>query len=209
MTRTRTALALALVVAASLFATRPAHAEIQTSTHQFTGKFLVGITPLGAQIRFDGTSVAGYKLQLDFSGKLKEMDKLTIWLGGGFNYTAGTYGFVFGNHDVQLWAFVMLTLEKLLKIPLVPFVRAGIGGDVLLYNASASGTLSGGAFAIRMGGGIHYYIIKQLGMGFETNFTFGPGFYPAAVHGPCGGGNTTCVNLYGNWDFGFGIRLHF
>ena len=99
-----------------------------------------------------------------------------------------------------------MTLEKLLKIPLVPYVQAGLGGDVLVYG----GSNLGGAFSIRVGGGIHYYLLKQLAIGAETNFSFGPGIYPLAGTGvPCGAGNGTCIGFFGNWDFLIGARFHF
>jgi hypothetical protein len=94
-----------------------------------------------------------------------------------------------------MWAFVMLTLEKLIPIPLVPFVRVGLGGDVLFYNPTL------GAFIFRFGGGLHYYLLKWLGVGFETNFTFGPGFYNDFTHNGTG--------FYGTWDFGLGARFAF
>ncbi len=194
----------ASAVALLMLAALPARAEIQKSGSQIFNRFQLGIHPAGAQIRFDGLSVGGYKFMLDFSGKIKDTDKLTLWFGGGFNYTLGTYDPPPSRHDLQVWAFVALTFEKLLKIPLVPFVRFGVGGDILLYELPI-GNLSGGAFIFRIGGGVHYYIIKQLGLGFETNFTFGPGFYPAAIAG--GIGSTT--SFYGNWDFGFGARVAF
>ena len=142
----------------------------------------------------------------DFAGLLKDMPKLGLWLGGGFNYTFGTYGAfaaLAGSHDIQFWAFAMLTMEKLLQIPLVPFVRAGITGDVFVYSNNAN--VTGGALGFRFGGGIHYYIIKQVGLGMETNFTVGPGFYPAPI--ACNAGS--CVGFYGNWDFMFGARFAF
>jgi hypothetical protein len=117
-----------------------------------------------------------------------------LWLGGGMNYAAGFYTCYVNDcgGDLQLWAFVMLTFEKLIPIPLVPFARAGIGGDVLFYASNA------GAFIFRFGGGVHYYLLKWLGLGVETNFTFGPGFYPNGV-----------TQFYGSWDFGLGARFAF
>jgi hypothetical protein len=41
--------------------------------------------------------------------------------------------------------------------------------------------------------------LKWLGLGLETNFTFGPGFYPNGVG----------TRFYGNWDFGLGARFAF
>ena len=40
---------------------------------------------------------------------------------------------------------------------------------------------------------------QWLGLGIETNFTVGPGFYPNGVG----------TLFYGNWDFGIGARFAF
>jgi hypothetical protein len=179
-----------------------------TSSQEWPGRFQVGLHPLGVQARFDGNSVSGYKFTGDVAGLLKSYDKFSLWLGGGFNYTYGSLSYTFSNHDMQLWAFAMMTLEKLIHFPLVPFVRAGIGGDILLYDVTG-GSLTGGAFIIRVGGGAHYYVTKNIGLGVETNFTFGPGVYPAAVFGGCGFGNNSCTSFYGTWDFLIGARFAF
>ena len=82
----------------------------------------------------------------------------------------------------------MLTFEKLIPIPLVPFARAGVGGDVLFYGNTA------GAFVLRFGGGVHYYLLKWLGLGVETNFTFGPGFYRRPAPARCSTATGTSVS---------------
>ena len=177
----------------------------------YPGRFQVGLHPLGAQIAFGGLSPGGYKLAADLAGHLTDVGKLGLWLGGGFDYTFGTYTFSFASHDVQLWAFVMLTFEKLLKLPLVPFARAGLAGDILLYSP-ASRSETGGGFGVRFGAGAHFYVLPQLGLGVETNFTIGGASYPVlpgCVHlsptGTLGG----CAGFYGNWDFMFGARFAF
>jgi hypothetical protein len=183
-------------MAAALLAATPAHAEIQKSGPQlFPGKLQVGVTVIGFQAGFVNQTPSGYKLTADIAGLIASPGKLSLWLGGGLNYAFGFYSCYVTDcgGDLQLWAFVMLTFEKLLKIPLVPFARAGVGGDVLFYGNVA------GAFVLRVGGGAHYYLLKWLGLGLETNFTFGPGFY--------GGGAGTL--FYGNWDFGLGARFAF
>jgi hypothetical protein len=186
-----------LTLAAALLAAAPAHAtEIQKSGPQlFPGKLQVGVTVIGFQAGFVSQTPSGYKLTADIAGLIASPGKLSLWLGGGMNYAIGFFGCYVTDcgGDLQLWAFVMLTFEKLLKIPLVPFARAGVGGDVLFYGNV------GGAFVLRFGGGAHYYLFKWLGLGLETNFTFGPGFY--------GGGAGTL--FYGNWDFGLGARFAF
>ena len=186
-----------LTMAAALLAAAPAHAQVQTKGPEiFPGKLQVGFHPIGFQTGFNGNSPSGYKLTADIAGLIAQPGKLSLWLGGGINYAFGLFTCdISGNcgGDLQMWAFVMLTFEKLLPIPLVPFARAGLGGDVLFYNNTA------GAFVFRIGGGVHYYLLKWLGLGIETNFTFGPGFY----------GPGTGTLFYGNWDFGLGARFAF
>lgn len=201
--KSRTLLA-ALIAALAFFGSSRASAEIQKSGPEvWPGKIQVGFHPIGGQVAWNLNSVGGYKITADVAGLLAQPGQLSLWLGGGFNYTAGLYycytgvGVGLGSscgHDVQLWVFVMLTLEKLItKVPLVPFVRAGLAGDILLYR-----TL-GGAFAVRFGGGAHYYLTKNIGLGFETNFTLGPGF----------GGPWNGTVFYGTWDFNLGARFAF
>ena len=186
-----------LTIAAALFAATPARAEIQTHGPElFPGKLQVGVNIIGFQTGFRNQTPSSYKITSDISGLIAQPGKLSLWLGGGLNYAFGFYGCnLVGDcgGDLQLWAFVMLTFEKLIPIPLVPFARAGLGGDVLFYNNTA------GAFVFRIGGGVHYYLLKWLGLGIETNFTFGPGFY----------GPGTGTLFYGNWDFGLGARFAF
>lgn len=185
-----------LSMAMALLAASPARAQIQTHGPEvFTGKLQVGFHPLGWQEGFVNRSPSGYKLDADIAGLIAQPGQLSLWLGGGINYAAGFY-YCYVNDcggDLQLWAFVMLTFEKMIPIPLVPFARAGVGGDVLFYNAVA------GAFVLRFGAGVHYYLLKWLGLGIETNFTVGPGFYP----------NGAGTLFYGTWDFGLGARFAF
>ncbi len=212
MIRHRSAPPLALIITLALAAGSAHAAEIQKSGSEvFPGKFAVSVNPFGVQAAFDGFSTGGYKFAADFAANLKNMEKFGVWIGGGFAYGHPSYScFSFTGagcaHDIQLQVFVRITLEKLMKIPLVPYVQAGLGGDVLVY----AGSNLGGAFDLRLGGGIHYYILKQLGLGVETNFTFGPGIYPRAGTGlACGATNGTCISFFGNWDFLLGGRFHF
>jgi hypothetical protein len=185
-----------LTVAAALFAAAPAHAQVQTKGPEvFPGKIQLGVQPLGVQIGFGNRSPGGYKAFFDISGLIASPGKLSLWLGGGVNFTYGFYGCYVRDcgYDLQVWVFIMLTFEKLIPIPLVPFVRAGLGADVLFYNAIA------GAAVMRVGGGAYYWLLRWLGVGMETNFTVGPGFYP----------NGAGTLFYGNWDVGLGVRFAF
>jgi hypothetical protein len=174
-----------------------ASAQIQKQGSEvFPGKFQVGFSPLGVTVDFRGAG-PGYKFTADFAGRLAERSNLGIYLGGGINYalTPGPTNTPLG-HDVQLWVFVMLTLEKLVKIPLVPMVQMGVGTDIFL----ADSNYIGGTFAFRLGGGVHYYLTKNVGLGVETHFTFGPLAQNL---------NPTQYTWYGQWDFLLGGRFAF
>ena len=183
--------------------------EIQTlGPIKWPGRFQVGFHPLGGQVALASPSIGFYKTALDLSYLIKEYPGgLGVWVGAGFNYAvSSTYGFgpagqglppgVFGVqsyafHDVQLHAFAMLTFN-MLAYSLVPFVRFGGAGDVLLLAGN-----TGGAGGFRFGGGIHYWLLKYLGLGVEMNFLLG------------GQGTSAAAGFFGTWDFGLGARFAF
>src|SRR4051812_41235312 len=138
-------------MAAALLAAAPAHAtEIQKSGPQlFPGKLQVGVTVIGFQAGFVNQAPSGYKLTADIAGLIASPGKLSLWLGGGMNYAFGFFGCYVTDcgGDLVLWAFVILTVEKLLKIALVPVARAGVGGDLVFSGDVAAASLT------RFGGG--------------------------------------------------------
>jgi hypothetical protein len=188
------------------------------------GKFMIGFHPLGFQAAFDGFSTGGYKLSLDIAYRVKEWEKLSLWFGGDLSYTVPLYtcsdinaapGHMAGcAHDLGLLLLVRLTFEKLLKLPLVPYVDIALGADVLLFLGSPhtnAGTNVAGGIPLRIGAGMHYWIIKYLGVGFETHFALGPGVYPSVgqqVDRFCPP-NATCTEFFGYWDFLLGVRAAF
>ncbi len=191
----RPLLAVALVAALAA----PAAADIQKSGPEvFPGNFQVGAHVIGGQFGFTGFETSGFRLQLDFAGRIKEFDKFSLWVGGGIHYTAGGLfacaGCAAFQSEFGFWGFVEISLEKLMnKIPLVPYVRAGPDGGLLYYGAA------GGYFAIRFQAGIHYWLTKNIGLGGEAAFDVGAGFYPGAL--PTG--------FYGTVDFELGARFAF
>src|SRR5438094_4977962 len=117
MKRVRTVLFLA----ALLLLARPASAELLHGPYRFPGKFMVGGRPLGVQVFLNSPAFATYKFAIDFSGKILDLPKLTLWIGGEFNL-GGRENLA----QIEPGVFVMLTLEKLLNIPLVPVVMGGL-----------------------------------------------------------------------------------
>ncbi len=180
-----------------------AGAEIQKTGKQvFPGKLVIGLHPLGFQVGFVnggvGTPSSGgvaYKLTADVAGLLKDWsDKgVGLYLGGGFNYATTIASCIGCGHLLELWAFVRLHINKL-NIPLVPWVQAGVAGEILIYGL---GVGVGGGAGFRFGGGLHYWLIKNLGLGVETNFNFG------------GVGIGGASGFFGYWDFLLGARAAF
>jgi hypothetical protein len=208
--RNRLVYATALLVTLALSQRAHAGAEIQKAGAEvYPGRFAVGISPLGVQAAFDDRSTGGYKLQADFAAQIKEFEKLSLWIGGLLGYTHPSYSCGnFGGcaQDIILGVFARLTFEKLVtKIPLVPFAEAGVDIHILAFRDSNVG---GGA-ALRLGGGVYYYLLKFLGLGVQTDFAFGGASYPVAATRTCNPGNSTCGGFLGNWDFLIGARFHF
>jgi hypothetical protein len=197
-------LAKVMLVLALVAAPVAGRAEIQKSGKQvFPGKLMVGFHPLGFQVGFvSGAGGFGYKLAADFAGQLKDWgaNGLQLYLGGGLNYGTNFTGNCVGCfHQIEIWAFVRLHLNRL-NIPLVPWVQAGIAGLVGIYGGAFGGGISGtgGGAGLRFGGGLHYWIIKNLGLGVESHFNLGGVGYPGGVAG-----------FFGYWDFLLGMRAAF
>jgi len=176
--------------------------EVQKTGKQvFPGKLVLGLHPLGFQVGFvNNAGGTAYKLSADIAGLLKDWQGpgVQLYLGGGFNYATSIVGCVGCAHLIEIWAFVRLHINKL-NIPLVPFVQAGIAGLVGIYGGAFTGGFigTGGGAGFRFGGGLHYWIIKNLGLGVETNFNFG-----GVSAGNAGG-------FFGYWDFLVGAQAAF
>jgi hypothetical protein len=198
------------VAAVLLLSTASASAvEIQKSGSEvWPGKFMLGANPIGLQFGFNDFGAPGnnatigvadhliYKFSLNFAGLIKSFDKVSLWLGGEIN--AGGRGYL---AMVEPGIFVQLGLEKLItKVPLVPLIRAGVSGPIYIPYGYPTAVV-GGAFQVKVGGGIYYFLTKNVGLGFDTNFGFGPGFVKV--------GGAVGVGFAGYWDFGIGGKFAF
>lgn len=201
---------IGLVLALLLGFAGSAHAQIQKDGPQvWPGKIMIGARPLGVAVNFSGSAWGGlngnalavgdlvmYKFGIDVAGIVANFDKVTLWLGGEFNLGGRAY-----IAAIEPGVFVQITLEKLLKIPLVPMVRAGISGPIYVpYGFGGATTF--GAFELKVGAGVYYFLTKNVGLGMDTNFAFGPGFASNGFGG-------TAVGFGGYWDFMFGGRFTF
>lgn len=184
-------------LAALLWLARPATAELLHGQYVFPGKLMLGARPLGVQVflRNGGGDAATYKFGIDFEGKLLDLSKLSLWLGGEFNL---------GGRDslaqIEPGIFVMLTLEKLLHIPLVPLVTAGLTFPINVFTFGNGFTLGG--FGVKIGGGAYYFLTKNIGVGGDMHFAFA-GAFGGVLGGPVGSG------WLGFWDLTAGMRAAF
>jgi hypothetical protein len=165
----------------------PAQAAVQTSGAEQLGKVWIGVHPLGFATFFDshGTEDTIYKFDFDILGHIADAGKLGLWLGGELN-VGGASDYVL----VEPGIVFQMTFEKLIPIPLVPHVRFGLAGGIdnylnqgVCYNRDGipfqcpGGISTAGDFWFKFGGGVHYFIIRQVGLGLDTNFGLGAYIY--------------------------------
>jgi hypothetical protein len=183
--------------AALLCLARPASAELLHGQYQFPGKLMLGADPLGVQVFLNSPSFATYKFAINFSGKVADLQKITLWVGGEFNL---------GGRDslaqIEPGVFVMITLEKLLNFPLVPIVMGGLVFPINVFYSDATNFTLGG-FGVKVGGGAYYFLTKNIGLGGEMHFAF------AGAFGGNGVGGGVNSGWAGYWDFVTGMRAAF
>jgi hypothetical protein len=197
-----------------LLATLPAvaHADVQKNVPEtWPGKVMIGLRPLGLQLQFNRawtvntppfytygvTDWALYKAAIDIEGIIASPSKVTVWLGGEINFGGrGNLAFI------EPGLFVQLTLEKLLKIPLVPMIRVGFAGQAYVPYGFTGATASG-AVLFKVGFGIFYFVTKNVGLGVDTDWALGAGLTKVVNGGGLNAGFT------GYWDFLFGARFAF
>ncbi len=196
MTRT-----LVAALTAACLVAGTAHAEVQRNVEQvFPGRVIIGVHPIGVQINnnegyFDG--YVRYRFAFDIAGLLGHAGRVGVWMGGGLNYAGGP------AHDLQPWFFVMMTFERFLRIPLVPSVRIGVGTDIFYGNDGFYDSISA---AFKTDFGLHYYLTRNIGLGFQSGITAGPVFRRDNPRDP----NTTLrAHAYAAFDFGVGARFAF
>jgi hypothetical protein len=193
-----------LVVVASLWAARPAHAAaVQTHGSEQFGVLWLGVHPLGGSAFFTNNEPSIYKFGFDALGRIAQPGGLTLWLGGELNI-GGISNYVL----VEPGIVFQMTFERLIKIPLVPSVKIGVSGGidnfygssgtcynpaVGLFQCGPGYSYTAGDFWAKFGGGLHYFIIRQIGLGFDTNFGLGAQFYKS------GGNNFSAFRGY--FDF--------
>jgi hypothetical protein len=171
---------------------RRAHAESQ----QWPGKLLLGLQPLGTQVTLVQPGLdanAFFKSNLDFAGRVYEGSAISLWIGGELG-VGGREHLAF----VEPGLFTRVTFEKLLHIPLVPFVQLGVTGSAYVgYADNLTATV--GFIGGKVGGGVDYYLTRRIALGMQTDFAFGSVIAT--------GNGRTQTEFAAYWDLTAGMRF--
>jgi hypothetical protein len=184
----------AVLVAAMIISTAPARAAVQTRGSEQLGKVWIGVHPLGVVAFFDNEDSL-YKFGFNVLGHIADASRLSFWLGGELNL-AGEANYAL----IEPGLVFQITFEKMIPIPLVPHARFGLAGGIDNYYGSYGAGPGGlcvapgggfvpcnnysytaGDFWAKFGGGVHYFIIRQIGLGVDTDFALGGFFYKDAA----------------------------
>jgi hypothetical protein len=135
----------------------------------------------------------GGKLGLDYGYKLRGPVWLNLQLNSqraGCTMQAGTTRC--SEPAGQVYETIVgAKLKWATAIPLVPFVKGGVG----LAYAFPVGASNGLGLVARAGGGVNYFFFDWLGLGLEINFSLGS--------------LTTASSSYSVMDFGGGVEFQF
>lgn len=180
---------------------------------QYPGKVELSVK-IGVQSGFAGnfSNPSGLKLFGDFAYRMSDVVWFNVQLNQlvGFGFSGGTCydnlgrGFpcgavntYYGGWDTEVAVGVKLKFKT--PIPLV--VEVPIGGAVEFLYARSCGDNGVAVPVLRAGGGVMYFLKKNIGVGGGFAFALGPGFHSS---GTCGGSYT---DFYGAFDFGVGAEF--
>jgi len=216
--------ALPATLACALLVAAPARAaSIQTSGPEvFPGKNEISVH-LGGQVgigsyfvdgRFVGGPPGGFKLDFDYSYRVSNPGLYSVWLnlganfviGGGCGFTGPVYVCGGANNGDGIEPFFGVKLKFRTPVPLVPYVKVG-GNFIGIVNRYCSD--NGFAIAARIGGGVKYFLTKNVGLGLDSGFNLGPGFYGGVNSGPDCVGYRSHIELYASWDLAAGAEFVF
>jgi hypothetical protein len=168
---------------------------------------------MGFQASLGATTPAGIRLNFDYARQLTNLVwlnfKLAPVFGVGPNraicqdrgslYDCGSAGHAVG-HAIDLIGGVKLKFP-IARIPaLIPYAQLGLGATIL-FNRPAND--DGAGFVFRTGGGLKYFVTKNIGLGGELSVTMGPAWYSETCTN-CNNGHT---EFYRAIDFALGAEF--
>src|SRR4030095_549320 len=155
---------------------------------------------------------SGFKLFAEYARRLSDLVWLDVQANNVFGFGPATdacydrmgrpvpcgRGYYYGGWDFELAIGLKLKIKT--PIPLVVEIPLLAALEVL-YNRQCGDT--GVAPALRVGGGVKYFVTRSIGVGAGVNVAGGPGFH----------GTSDCFNsytdFYGAFDFQLGAEFIF
>ena len=168
---------------------------------------------------FAGGEPGGGRFMFDYGYRVNDLGKFSLWLNMGFAFTGGSgAGVVYGPHGeylsyggsgYEMKPFFGVKLKWKTPIPLVPYAKfdgefAGIFGRFCGDNGI--GVLA------HVAGGAKYFLTKNIGLGIETGFDFGPAHYNGTTFGdPCSNSYyyASHTEFYSSFDLEAGAEFIF
>jgi hypothetical protein len=173
---------------------RAQEAELRKSGGQaWPGKLQIGLRPVGGQVFLADQAIGVFTANADVAGLIKDTVAASLWLGGEL-----TIGGRENLAAILPGVFLRVSFERHLKVPLVPYIQAGlVGGAYVIYGDSfnaATGIVGG-----RVGGGFDYYLTRNVALGVQTGFLLA-----AAISNGASGAR---AGFAGSWEIVGGVRL--
>ena len=169
---------------------------------------------IGYQAGIAGTfaNPSGFKLFAEYGHRFSDLVWLDVQANNvfGFGPSPGVCydrfgnpfpcaaGYYYGGSEFEL--AVGVKLKILTRSPLVVEIPI-LGALEIIYDRQCRD--AGVSPAVRMGGGVKYFVTRSIGLGGGINFAVGPGFHQA---GDC---SASYTDSYGAFDFQMGAEFIF
>jgi hypothetical protein len=207
--KVKSAILTIVFVCACVGASRPAHAQLQTvipstGPQVMPGHVLISLQPIGPMVLFskNGYGDTLYKLGIAMAGQVRPLQSGTFWVGGELNFGGAPEAMNGQLALIEPGIFAKVTFEKALSVPVVPYFRGGISGGInVYYGQPMMPSQTSGDFWFKLGGGVDFFITKNVAIGFQTDLALGA--LIANVNG------YTSSGFVGYWDLLAGLDLAF
>ena len=159
-----------------------------------------------------GGPPSGFQIKFDYAYRFSNPGRYSVWFDIGFSSVVGGcsvglvgplggYSYSCGGNSFEPGAGIKIKWRT--PIPLVPYFKA-TANFAGIFNRYCGE--SGFGVVVKPAGGVKYFLTKNIGVGIETGFTFGPVWYGGtpSSNAPCNDhywGIPSHGEFYGAIDF--------
>lgn len=166
---------------------------------------------------YAGSATTGGRFTFDFGYLLSDMHAYSVWLDLGFNLVFGgctvtDFARYYDCAGSEFRPFGGVKIKFRTPIPLVPYAKIGAGAPIIFNRLCGDNGFGGVAHAA---GGVKYFLTKNIGVGVEGGFSFGPVAYLGVNASDAGCFDKyhyyydSHLELYATWDFQVGAEFAF